>query len=429
MAASTETDSLLPTRRGGDDETDGFAIKAAAAAASSRYRVDNAAADSLRRRVRRSSSSSPSSTIEDATATAIDRCRCCPSWCFRTVHGIHLHPLSITLTLMWSAGLLLFFIVVGNDVREKWPRLTGELSPGTAVSLHRAEQLDFPAITVCNLAKSVPLTPVRCSTYDSTGSCPEFHVPFIPKNTTKRRVSTSGSGSKGNAGAGGAGSGDSTGSDLEDDEWVYESDIDMRKNMTDQLRQKLTKKNLLRHCLVFNNDRSADPYRTHRKGLADALTVVLSINLAKYPSNTKYSGVHIDMHPQCDRSLGNCPDELESTIVAAPGSPRFYRMTKHRHLYLNGTSVEYYDAKDSASGDYQFAKHFGPEDDTVVLTFLYDDMSLTEVREVPRYTWFNMLAEIGGIIGLLFGVGIFSIISSLLKCFFLGKSHLNSFFV
>ena len=37
---------------------------------------------------------------------------------------------------MWSMGLLLFFVVVGNDVREKWPRLTGELSPGTAVSLH-----------------------------------------------------------------------------------------------------------------------------------------------------------------------------------------------------------------------------------------------------------------------------------------------------
>jgi hypothetical protein len=349
MDALAETDSLLPTLRGSDAGEGSVAIKAAAAAAAARrYRIDNPAADALRRRVRRSSSSSSSSSssasgsagdgVGDATATAIDRCRCCPSWCFRTVHGIHLHPLSITLTLMWGAGLLLFFFVVGNDVREKWPRLTGELSPGTAVSLHRAEQLDFPAITVCNLAKSVPLTPVRCSTYDSTGECPEFHVPFVPKNNTARSGSGSGSGigsgsgggsgggngsdsgsgsgsgsgsDSGSDSGGGGGSGSNSNSDEEDDEWVYESDIDMRKNMTDQLRIKLTKKNLLRHCLVFNNDRSSDPYRTHRKGLADALTVVLSINLAKYPSNTKYSGVHIDLHPQCDRSLGNCPDELE----------------------------------------------------------------------------------------------------------------------
>ena len=392
-----ETESLLP--RHGRDAGEAVNGTAYHRKGSNYYNLgDNPAAEGLRQRLHEQSLES----------TAIDRCLCCPPWCFITVNGVHLHPLSISLVLLWTVGIIVLLFVISDDVQKKWPRLMGKLSPGTSVSLHRAHSLDFPAITVCNLAKSVPLTPVKCSTYDSTGECPEFHVPFLKRF---EKGTASGNGSP------------------EDDEWVYESSLDMRKNISEIVRHKLTRENRLRHCLVFNNDLSSDPYQTHRKGLADALTLVLSINLNKYPKGAKYSGVHIDLHSQCDRALGDCPDELESTIVAAPGSPRFYRMTKHRHMYLNGTSVEYYDAKDSASGDYEFSKHFGPEDDTVVLTFLYDDMSLMEVREVPQYTWFNMLAEIGGIGGLLFGVGIFQLISSLLKCVFLGKSHINSLFV
>lgn len=32
--------------------------------------------------------------------------------------------------------------------------------------------------------------------------------------------------------------------------------------------------------------------------------VVLKININQYPSHAKYAGVHIDLHAQCDRSLG-----------------------------------------------------------------------------------------------------------------------------
>ena len=36
-------------------------------------------------------------------------------------------------------------------------------------------------------------------------------------------------------------------------------------------------------------------------------------------------------------------------MVAAPGSPRFYRMTKHHHSFINGTEAEYFTSVDSAS--------------------------------------------------------------------------------
>jgi hypothetical protein len=38
-------------------------------------------------------------------------------------------------------------------------------------------------------------------------------------------------------------------------------------------------------------------------------------------------------------------------------------------------------------------------------------MSMMEAIEMPKYTWFNLLAEIGGLMGLLFGVGVINIIT------------------
>ena len=63
---------------------------------------------------------------------------------------------------------------------------------------------------------------------------------------------------------------------------------------------------------------------------------------------------------------------------------------------------------------------------TVVLTFLYADMSLMEAIEMPKYTWFSLMAEIGGLMGLLFGVGVINIITMLIKMVLLGKKYINS---
>ena len=83
----------------------------------------------------------------------------------------------------------------------------------------------------------------------------------------------------------------------------------------------------------------------------------------------------------------------------------------------------------SSSGDFKFANSFGDRKDTVVLTFFYSRLSLTVVKDLPRYTWFSMMGEVGGIMGLLFGVGIINVIASLLKSMIIGKEYVNSCFI
>lgn len=41
----------------------------------------------------------------------------------------------------------------------------------TAVRMRYAKELPFPAITICNMARTVPLDPVYCGTYTNTSLC------------------------------------------------------------------------------------------------------------------------------------------------------------------------------------------------------------------------------------------------------------------
>jgi len=327
---------------------------------------------------------------------AVKACANCPDFCFQTIYGIHFHPLNFVLLSIWLVAILLFVVMVGGALQSKWDRVNAETS--TSVSLHHTHHLDFPAITICNMASEVPLKAQKCSSFDSTKECPDYKIPINLKYQGSNTLDTS-------KAAGAVVS--EIKSDKDDRNEPSQFNL---TNVEDREKARSSHLNTLRHCLVFNNDK-LQQYSTRRKGLADALTVVLKINIDMYPKHAKYSGVHIDLHSQCDREIGECPEELDSTLVAAPGSPHFYRMTKHHHHYLNGTIIEYYEAKDSASGDYEFTKHFGAKNDTVVLTFLYADMSLMEALEMPKYTWFSLMAEIGGLMGLLFGVGIVNILS------------------
>ena len=347
---------------------------------------------------------------------AVESCKGkCPDICFQTFYGIHFHPLNFCLMSLWISGVLFFVIMVGGELETKWNSINKESS--TSVSYHHTHHLDFPAITICNMAKNIPLTPVRCSSFDSARECPEYNIPINILDPRQESLASAG-----------AETGSEQSSKIEKAFNLTEQTIIQSFNLTnDKEKEKARASNLntLRHCLSFNNNKMQQ-YSTKRPGLTDALTVVLRVNIDQYPKHAKYSGVHIDLHAQCSRELGECPEELDSTLVAAPGSPRFFRMTKHHHRYLNGTMTEYYEAKDSASGDYNFENHFGSVKDTVVVTFLYADMSLMEATEMPRYTWFSLLAEVGGLMGLLFGVGIINIITVVIKATILGKKYINS---
>ena len=53
------------------------------------------------------------------------------------------------------------------------------MSPATqtAVKMRYVNKLDFPAITICNLAEEVPLSQLSCGTYKNSNQCDaQFHA-------------------------------------------------------------------------------------------------------------------------------------------------------------------------------------------------------------------------------------------------------------
>jgi hypothetical protein len=110
---------------------------------------------------------------------AVETCDRCPDVCFTTMCGIHFHPLNNIILLIWSSGVLFFLIVVSTALSNKWEIVGSEST--TAVALHHTHHLDYPAITICNMASEVPLTPIKCSSFDSSKTCPEYKVPIAMK--------------------------------------------------------------------------------------------------------------------------------------------------------------------------------------------------------------------------------------------------------
>ena len=78
-----------------------------------------------------------------------------------------------------------------------------------------------------------------------------------------------------------------------------------------------------------------------KNGLADALMIILDINLDQYKPENRFSGVHINLHAQCSHAKGACPEEFSSNLMVSPGRARFFRMKKVRRdcmrirLYLS----------------------------------------------------------------------------------------------
>lgn len=90
-------------------------------------------------------------------------------------------------------------------------------------------------------------------------------------------------------------------------------------------------------------------------------------------------------------------------------------MKKIMFKFLNGTREASFEARDSDTGDINFEKLFGPRHDTVVLGFHYSTMAETLITEVPHYSYLSLGSEIGGIMGLLFGFGLVSVVTSILR--------------
>ena len=261
-------------------------------------------------------------------------------------------PLSIMLLLLWIGGIMLFVGIIIETLRLRVP-LLAKNGTSTRVSMDPMDSIAFPAITVCNVARSVPLKESYCGSYAGDRDCP---ARFVPKG--------------------------------------------------------------LPHCISYNNNADASSSTTFvakKQGLADSVMLVLRLQIDKYPASARFSGVHVQLHGRCRHIHNECPEELASSLVAAPGAARFFRIEKVVHSLNNGSSMIHYEAKDSDAGDHNFEKMFGPRQDTAVLVFYYSALSQLHVTELPHYSFITLAAEMGGIMGLFFGVGFVNVVTWLLK--------------
>ena len=120
--------------------------------------------------------------LPPSQVVAIDRCSCCPSFCFKTVWGLQMHPLNLTLFILYISGAILFCIAVSSIMGQRWVILTSaHQTTSTSLQVKDARTLDFPAITICNLAAHVPLELLSCKSFDHQTVCPEWHVPHPPE--------------------------------------------------------------------------------------------------------------------------------------------------------------------------------------------------------------------------------------------------------
>jgi hypothetical protein len=222
----------------------------------------------------------------------------------------------------------------------------------TTVHMRYQNTLPFPAITVCNMATEVPLHKVWCGTYlTNSSSHCEATVPPGKPN-----------------------------------------------------------------CLTFNNNLNGSVFTARKTGLADTLMIALRINRKEYPPSTRFVGAHISLHPQCSHGEGGtCPEELSNVLLASPGQPRFFRMRRITLEYLNGTFETQFEARDTDSSVADFEGFVGSAWDTVLMGFHYSSLAETLITELPAYSVAQLAAELGGIIGLLFGFGGIDIIIHMVR--------------
>ncbi len=162
------------------------------------------------------------------------------------------------------------------------------------------------------------------------------------------------------------------------------------------------------YCLTYNYNLD-DAFVATNLGMEDMLIISLKIDIANYPKDSLTSGVHITLLSQ------GATSEVDYGIMASPGELFIVRLKKTVNEFLNSTSIETFDGKISTMGNFNFEKNFGAKNDTVALAFTYEDLNVIIVRELPPYNILTFLSETGGILGLLLGTNVVSLIVFILQ--------------
>jgi hypothetical protein len=254
---------------------------------------------------------------------------------------------------IYSIFLILFLIWTLINLWSRWNQLIEPVS-SNGFDLHPFQQLIYPSITVCNITPNVKLHHNKCLNYETELNC-EYK----------------------------------------------EETIKLKKSFLK------TKQNFA-SCLTYNFNLD-DAFVATKLGMQDMLIISMKIGINEYPKTSLTSGVHISLHSQ------NSKSEIDYGLMASPGELFLVRLKKTVNEYLNSTSIESFDGKISTMGDHNFEENFGLKNDTVALAFVYEDLNVMIVRELPPYDILTFLSETGGVLGLLLGTSLVNLVVFLLQ--------------
>ena len=264
------------------------------------------------------------------------------------------HSYLYTSCVIYTVFIFLFLIWTLINLWTRWNEINYPV-PSNAFDLHNFKRLIYPRITVCNISPNIPLTHNKCQNFQTEISC-EYNEEIFSFKKNKLRV----------------------------------------------------KPNEEYHCLTYN-DNIETAFVATKTGIQDMLTISIRINIDKYPKNSTTNGVMVSLHSQ-KMKIGN-----DFNIIAAPGEVFLVRLKKNVKEYLNSTIIESFEGKVSSMGKYNFNSNWGNQDDTVVLSFTYQDLNVMIVKELSPYTLFNFFSETGGVLSLLLGSSILNLIIILLQ--------------
>jgi hypothetical protein len=254
---------------------------------------------------------------------------------------------------MYTFFLLLFLIWTLINLWSRWNQLIEPVS-SNGFDIHSFQQLLFPSITICNAIPNVKLKHNKCLNYENEINC-EYKEEFIKLK-----------------------------------------------------KSSLKTKEHFASCLTYNGNLD-DSFLATRQGIHDMLIISVKIGINDYPRNALTSGVHIALHSQGSKA------GVDYGLMASPGELFLVRLKKTVNEYLNSTSFETFDGKISPMGGHNFENIFGVKNDTVALAFLYEDLNVMIVRELPPYNFMTFLSETGGMLGLLLGTSLVNLVVFLLQ--------------
>ena len=242
---------------------------------------------------------------------------------------------------------------------EKWDEII-EPMPGSGFEMKKFQQLIYPAITLCNLTPNVTLSHKACLNHEKNDIRCEYK--------------------------------------------------EHRENIKKTRKFKYADKhNEENHCLIYNNNLEG-VFVANKLGIEDMIIISVNINIAQYPESSFLSGVYVYLNEQEKINLNNFG------LLASPGEVYLIRLKKSVKEFLNSTNnEENFEMKISTLTSNNFENLYGDKNDTIVLSFLYQDLNVLFVKELPPYDIYSFLSETGGLIGLLVGASLVNLLIFLLQ--------------